>query len=141
MPNRSPTYVSVPKLWLRNLWKLVSYLTEFLGQRQIHILFLNRYGSTSFLGKAQCQFGINCYLAVHLSNGCINNTALLDAICGRDATSEDFGDSSYTIFIRLLWHHLGTCFCRLLLCILEEQDEFLSRHHADGFLQQLLYCN
>ena len=105
------------------------------------ILLLNRYGSTSLLGKAQGQFGINGNLSVHLSDGCINNTALLDAICGRDATPEDFRDSCYTIFIMFLWHHLGRHLCRLLLSILEEQDELLPRHHADGFLQQLLYCN
>ena len=59
-------------------------------------------------------------LSVHLSDGCVNNTALLDAICSRDATPEDFGDSCYTIFIMFLWYHLGRYLCRLLFSILEE---------------------
>ena len=55
----------------------------------------------------------------HLSDGSINDTALFDAIGCRDATSEDFGYSCYTIFIMFPWHHLGSYLCRLLLCILE----------------------
>ena len=53
------------------------------------------------------HFRVNGNLSVHLSDGCINDTALLDTIGGWNATPEDFGDSCYTIFIMFLWHHLG----------------------------------
>src|SRR5574344_2627189 len=93
--------------------------TDRLSFQSFSILLLNRYGSTSLLCKAQSKFGINGNLSIHLSDGSIYHSAFLDTVGGRDATSEDFGDSCYTIFIMFLWHHLGRSLCRLLFSILE----------------------
>ena len=96
--------------------------------------------ATCLLGEFEGHLRIYGDFAVHLSDSCIDNTTLLNTVSGRDAASKDLGDSCNAVFVMLLWYHLDRYLCRLLLCVLEEQNKFLSRHHADRLLEQLLYC-
>lgn len=79
-------------------------------------------------GEFERQFGIHDDLAPDLRNGLVDSAAPLDTIGGRDAASEQFGDSTNAVHVSFLQ---GENRCGVLLrmfAVLLKVEKFFARH-------------